>query len=408
MASRQAEVKIPSVLRDAIAQGRAVAYVGAGFSAVSGMPTWSSLLTRLINAAAERAQGSSNRPPRSDGSVRQARLSEARRAIEERRFTYAASLIRESLPQQELKEIVSESFHRNELSKCTAAQLQRLNFRVENLLIGGYAGIVTTNYDSLIDDGISKLVNRRFRVANGDSKDLGSVIYSAHRGSSFFVKIHGTATQGDLVLSTEEYDAAYLSNPRMRTFLECVMLRHAIVFLGASLEDEIVRIRRRLVLDFDGEVPPAFAFFPESPAIRVRAKWLDQYARIETLFYDSSIPDHGGFDIVLEELRKTAIAKSHQEHGLPPTELVSSLLGLEKKERLAAVGSLNAFIVKHIRSRARRTISHAQLPELAGAETADGQFVGTFEEIVYRVLFLVSVGLLSQERRHEEVVYVAQ
>ena len=42
------------------------------------------------------------------------------------------------------------------------------------------------------------------------------------------------------------------------------MLRYHIVFVGCSLEDEILRIRRKLCFDFSSRIPTAYALLPES------------------------------------------------------------------------------------------------------------------------------------------------
>lgn len=46
--------KIPPELLDAITSGECVAFVGAGFSAAAGLPSWGVLLTRIVEATKAR------------------------------------------------------------------------------------------------------------------------------------------------------------------------------------------------------------------------------------------------------------------------------------------------------------------------------------------------------------------
>ena len=176
--------------------------------------------------------------------------------------------------------------------------------RLKNLVRIPWAGIVTTNYDELIEYALSQSWNNgdADMPCKGTDSRLGRILNADSPLQWFLVKIHGTVSDpGNLVFGTNEYDMTYINTTRMLSFLTALMLRYQIVFLGCSLEGEILRLRRKLVYEFSGDISKAYALLPEFPENRQREEWLEEYAGVKSLLYPNDKGDYMGFDEFLED-----------------------------------------------------------------------------------------------------------
>lgn len=392
---------IPPILKSRLAQGQCVAYVGAGFSMPCGMPGWKSLLEALWNQVCS-----------SDASGSEPRVLACKASIDSGNFEAAASMLRDLLLPAEFEEVVQRQFGVHRLSEIPdnirIAQLSRLRA----LANGPWAGIVTTNYDTLIETALAERVvienkrdsdssqltnfcNREVIAVTGDDPKIGSILARPPAGG-FFVKIHGSISGTSVVLSTEDYDRTYLSTPRMTSFLTALMLRYHTVFIGCSLEDELLRLRRKLASEFKGVIPVSYALLPKTEMNRHRVGWLRTHAIIESILYE---PDesHSPVGVFLEEAAKCSdwIYRRSKVPGI-----THHLREAEVSKRLENIGEVNIRLLKTILSQIDHKVKHEGIVELDRLSTESRDetlFRISPEERVYRILFLVSIGLLFEE-----------
>jgi hypothetical protein len=365
------------------------------------MPAWSGLLWRLLR----KAEKSSTLFP--DLGQRKAVLKSCRAALAKERFGYAATLIRRLLTTAELRDAVRECFGGQVLAGASPALRSQMQRRLAALLNIPFAGVITTNYDATIEEHIPVYAKRAFVQVSGGADRLGSILYESHFQQSFFVKLHGSL-DSEIVLSTEEYDRVYLGDARVRTFLTAAMLRYSFLFVGASLEDELVRIRRRLMLTYSGDVPPAYAIFPRNEENETRAEWLQNALNITSLLYESRSGVHSELDDILDAMAQGAERQIQMDMGFRPSSTIKELAKLTLRQRLQKIGAKNALIVQYVRGLSGKRIEHAAVTQLAGdvdPGVPPELAAMSADELVYRVLFLVSVGLLSEVEEGGKLFY---
>jgi hypothetical protein len=264
--------------------------------------------------------------------------------------------------------------------------------RLKSLVVGPWAGILTTNYDELIEYGLNRW--KRSSTVITTEVGLGSALCVPPSPGFFFAKIHGSMAGDRIVLSSDEYDRVYLGVPRVCDFLSAVMLRYHLLFLGCSLEDEIVRIRRRLVVEYEGRIPTAFALLPRSEENIVRAPWLRTRAAIEPLLYSVPRGSHQAVDRFLAEAAKIDVVSGGEN-----LDTRAELRRLPVGARVERVGAVNRSLLALVAQQPRHALLHLSLMSLVDIK---GRVLRSLcdispEERAYRVFFLVSIGLLREE-----------
>jgi len=395
------ELILPPVLRERLTQGQCVAYIGAGFTMACGMPGWEQLFRALLDEVR-----------RGGKTLDDVRVEACAPAIESGRFDEAGSMLKALLMPADFDAVIQQQFGTGRLAEAFGQGRQEQLDRLRYLTGGPWAGIVTTNYDTLIETALAERVvghrdhdrtqhpraefgDREVVIVQGDDARIGTILARPPAGG-FFVKIHGSISGPNVVLSTEDYDRTYLATPRMTSFLSSLMLRYHVVFLGCSLEDELVRLRRKLALEFNGLIPVAYALMPAGREIRQRTGWLRDRAAIECITYQ---PDdlHTAVGVFLKEA--AGCADWARRRDAAPA-ITGNLRDRAISDRLAAIGETNVRLLRLIARQEDRSVDHAELVELdrLTPETADASLYRlSAEERVYRVLFLVSIGLVDEK-----------
>ena len=212
-------------------------------------------------------------------------LTRAQRLIAAPRLTDAAALMKQLLTKAEFSVFLKEQFSTSarEVAATTEAK-ERMHARLQNLIRVPWAGILTTNFDDYIRaDGFD------WR-ANGTDPDLGHIL---SRNEPFLVRLHSGDWHSDTVLTSEDYYQTYLNDgkvPGLRLFLKAVMLSYQVVFIGASLEDRVLDVRRELHQTFRGYLPNAWALVPGTQENLDRRDAFFTEHEIKLLPYPVTIP----------------------------------------------------------------------------------------------------------------------
>jgi hypothetical protein len=283
-------VKLCDIFADFMYRRECVAYVGAGFSRSIGMPDWKGLVSYLISG------------PRKLLGYKSGVAQELLLAGD---LAGAAAILKASLSPKDLELALNHLFGYEACQRAPADDQILTKERVDRLLRGHWAGIVTTNYDRLIENGLDHLSAEDW-IANvqnhGDSKSLGHILSMASEHRIFFVKLHGSLSSSRIVLTTQDYNDAYLSSTHITAFLTSLFLCYHVIFLGCSLDDDVVRLRRRLFSDFKGHLPSSFALFSDTPADRAKAKLLSDTCGVEGIFYNNPDGKYRGLNTFLDKL----------------------------------------------------------------------------------------------------------
>lgn len=217
----------PKTLAKRLRRRQSVAFVGAGFSMACGMPSWECLLRKILEDAHDLLGDDSDHTA--------LKICEA--AIKAKNYTMAADMLRGQMNSGDFDESVREKFSIKIFQQAQQNQKKRMDSRLKNLVKAPWAGVVTTNYDELIEYALGKWVRGDVIKCSGVDPRLGSILCTAQPAQMFFVKIHESISGSNIVLGTEEYDRTYINTPQMISFLTALMLRYHLVFIGCSLDD---------------------------------------------------------------------------------------------------------------------------------------------------------------------------
>jgi SIR2-like domain len=394
---RAAVPPVPEELARHVVARRCVAFIGAGFSAAIGMPNWGELLKSLVERAATASM--------QEGS--DASMALCRAAIEQGEYQLAASMIARLLQPPEIASEIEEQFGLHKFQRAKGPQRRIMEERLAHLLAVPWQGILTTNYDKLIEVGLQQHSSTRAVEAIDAGKQLGTLLCQPASDRIFFAKIHGSTDIGRIVLSTEEYGEAYFRTPRMERFLSAIMLTSTVLFMGCSLDDEIVGLRRRLAAEFEGHIPLSYALVPQTKRNLRRREWLRSAARMQLIIYND--PTHSAFDCFLKNL-SVRVQQMTVDPGLR-ADTATRLTSLSLPERWQELGEINQDLLRWMH-RSDGSLRHHQLLELLDAPDGDRRKPSkliadiTGAERIYRLLFLVSAGCVIERLDDGQRLYV--
>lgn len=297
-------------LMQAIHDGNCVAFVGAGFSAAAGLPSWKELV-RSIAAGLPRAQR------RAELDVVEAMLD---KDVASRDLEMAAQILYD-LDQDHFRAHLAAVLQRNPLPEA-------MELRLKHLRGIPFRAIVTTNFDPLLPglppnaDAYRTLLRGRApspwrdaiaRVAlglptGGAASDVDSLV----------VQLHGRLDDiGSLVLTKTQYRKRVYADPAYLTVLRSLLATSTVLFLGYSLTDAYLNeLRSELVEAFSGgqgsNEPLAWAVLENVSEIACR--YYERYEGLGVIRYASGEGrrDHSGFDAIL----RTIYDRSNPVHRL--------------------------------------------------------------------------------------------
>ena len=279
---------LPLALSNWIKAGNCVAFVGAGFTMPLGFPSWKQLMTNLVEYSKAQIHSLDERRA----------VENAERYVAAGNLPAAAGEIRELLTRTDFSVFINRQFSTREREAAASDEAkERMRLRLRSLVSVPWAGIVTTNFDDYIR------ADRFDWRAHGNDPDLGHIL---SRREPFLIKLHSGKWASDVVLTNEDYYETYLPNGRssgVREFLKALMLSHQIVFIGSSLEDRLLDVRRELYQSFKGHLPNAWALVPETNDLLARKSLLLRDHQVQLITYPIELPsqpDHWCVDRFLE------------------------------------------------------------------------------------------------------------
>ena len=218
----------PKPLTMAIRNRECVFFFGAGMSSGAGLPSWGDLVRRL-----SRDLGIVDDPP-----------------PDLEYFLDLAQWHRENIrdPDKTVDRVIAELFD-------TRAQGRRPTLAHYLLLAQPFQHVVTTNYDSLIEQTLHALRLRYHAVIRRED-----VALTGRSDGPSVVKMHGDASQGSVVLSRDDYATFFENRPAMASLLEGLLLNRTFFFVGYSLRDPNFRqIYSRIAAMLAEAKRPAYA-----------------------------------------------------------------------------------------------------------------------------------------------------
>lgn len=271
-------VTLPDGLIKAVRDRKCVLFVGSGLSTLAGYPSGSRLIDRLVSEA--------RRSPRA--------RTEGLEAIEARGdYLMLAEFARETLRPWGYTEILKEELG-HPLPPTAAHRL---------IAATDYRGIVTTNYDRLLEVAIAQVRGWGPNTFSHEAvSQMGAALYNPEL---FLFKMHGDlASPASIVLSTRDYERLILLSPHVRALLMGMLLNYKLLFVGYGLRDPDFDLALREVsLVFENYVPQHYALVPNPGTFE--QEHMPRQMNVQLIGYDPA-DDHREVLDVLQQLHDLA------------------------------------------------------------------------------------------------------
>ncbi len=257
---------VPENLIKAINKHNCGLFVGAGLSMKAGFPSWPKLLSELI----EKVKNESRTPKDKTDEL-------TKLATDPSKYLLVA---------EELKDLLSTEMHKyikirfdNRLIKPTA--LHEKIFRIHNNFI------VTTNYDTLLENAFVKVKNTWPTVYT--YKDASSINYNLYEKEHFILKAHGDASRApnEIVLTEKDYRNIIYNEKGYQSVLHVMFSMASVLFLGVSLSDPEINLLLGFIHHiFHGGSPEHYALMPKDNVTSTEIdRWRKDY-NIKIITYD--------------------------------------------------------------------------------------------------------------------------
>lgn len=216
-----------SQIKKSIKENSLILFVGAGISANSNLPTWGELI-QSFKEELNLPDDNSDDYPR------------------------VAQYYYDTFGKNRYTKKIEEVFSSKGISKPN-----ELHTLIEKI---APEHIITTNYDSLLEDQFESGLLKYNVVA--EDKDIP---YTSP--GRYLIKMHGDLKKNNIVLKEEDY-LDYASNfPMISNLIQTLIMNHTLLFVGYSLKDSTFKAIFRLVQNaFKSDAKFAYLYIPEKPS----------------------------------------------------------------------------------------------------------------------------------------------
>lgn len=277
---------IPNDLIQSILEGKSIAFCGAGLSnsikRTNGktLPTWTALLKELLDNSI------------SDNYKYAGFYDDIIKAISEDKLLMVAQEIEDTISKNDLTKYLRRIFLDRGLKP---------NDNHRSLVKIPFTGILTTNYDTLIEGAYTVQNEGRLPVVL-TQEDLDKIPNPLRLKDEFVFKIHGDINRPEtIVLSSHDYQNLLFRVPAYRSFLETLFTVNTVLFIGFGLSDpDVDNMLERLAGIYSRTNDYHYALVSKNKFSEFEKKRLAMDKRILTIEYDNS---DGRHTEVLEFLR---------------------------------------------------------------------------------------------------------
>jgi formylglycine-generating enzyme required for sulfatase activity len=296
-------IGVPDDLAARMAQGETVLFAGAGMSKPR-LPGWSELLERMLAWAGRQQISLAG----AEDSIRD--------LIGRNKLLLAAHQLRARLGENNFCRFIREVFRDPQLQPSP----------VHQLLPGmGFAAILTTNYDKLIESafpaGTPCHTGRDHPELSGLMRERGFAI----------VKVHGDVDRSEsIVLGQADYRKAMFANEPFRIFLTGLFFTRTVLFAGCSLSDpDLLLFLEELKFQLKGHLGTHYALMRTHGMNALERQDFEESYGIRILG-DDAREDHPDIGQFLADLKAAAPRRRAEValHGPVPEADVQDARGL--------------------------------------------------------------------------------
>ncbi|MBC8275296.1 MAG: SIR2 family protein [Chloroflexi bacterium] len=266
-------------LKEVLSSGQALAFIGNGCSIPVGYPSWRELICDLLDRCSKRQP---------------LRASDFERMKRHPSPLFVAEGCKAVLG-QEYYDFLSKEFGPR---SPAFSDEHRILWRL-------FRQFLTSNYDPCLEHAFAEIYGKPadyFSHTNGDR--MGRFPQEVNSEKQVIFHVHGHYDRSkECVLTESDYQKHYQDQGFLTT---CTTLfqAHTVVFIGFSLEDELMGIPRRLTSIFQGSTGPHFAVlpYPADPGPWTKRQELRTKYRINAVFYPVTGDDHSARLRLLQSL----------------------------------------------------------------------------------------------------------
>ncbi|MEI7910338.1 MAG: SIR2 family protein [Verrucomicrobiota bacterium] len=246
MSASPTSIRAIAELSEALKEKRAGVFIGSGISSASGLPSWSGLLSELIDEL------------RGQPGVSPQLICDAEQLVADRN-----------------KWLILAQLLRNELGKSFTDYIERRftdlthkpNSIHDALIEIPWRAIVTTNYDRLIERSYARHFGADGDIPVFSYQNPAKIASNYRRGVNFVLKAHGDAREGPefVVLTEADYRNLIHREIGYQTILQALFTTTSFLFIGCSLTDPDLRLLLQFIHSaFHGDTPTHYALVPEN------------------------------------------------------------------------------------------------------------------------------------------------
>lgn len=275
-------MNIPKELIEAFKSDRAGLFIGAGLSKSVGLPSWQELLLDLIDLV------KTNQYNNDTEYINQL----TKLARKPSKYLVVAQELKDSL-QADFTKYIMKTFD----EECPSPK--EIHKKVVKL---PYKFIITTNYDTLIEDAFVEVFSKQAKVRT--FKESADVSYDLWGNRKFILKAHGDASspQQGIILTERDYRDVIFNMLGYKSILQTLFSTKTILFLGSSLDDPELKLLLSFIHNaFHGGGPKHYALISNDKMNKVEAdNWRKNY-NIQILPY-SSDKNHAELEKFIDDL----------------------------------------------------------------------------------------------------------